>query len=222
MKMKKKIVLVSTKINQFSGTDERLDNVDRAEDQIALQMNKIIDHFKNDDPIGLPMFPLPDPFDVPDVKQSMSFGTLQMSNVKLHGISKFRLKFISTEVREMEAKCGIQFDALTLIGNYTIRSMITRNQGRNCDGSINNYTEINIFLNYLSFSLSLSGPFTITLNNVLVFGNASLGVERDGKIRTENITIDIKFSDMTMDFRNLGLLAKFFQSLANSASNMVK
>lgn len=67
----------------------------------------------------------------------------------------------------------------------------------------------------------LSGPFTITLKNVLVYGNASLGVERDGKIRTENIIIDIKFSAMTMDFKNLGFLAAFFQSLANSASNMV-
>ena len=33
--------------------------------------------------------------------------------------------------------------------------------------------------------------------------------------------IDIQFKDMTMDFQNLGFLASVFQSVANSASNVV-
>lgn len=56
----------------------------------------------------------------------------------------------------------------------------------------------------------------------MIDGNATVGVERDGKLRTQNINIDIQFADMTMDFKNLGFLAAVFQSLANSASNVVR
>lgn len=52
-------------------------------------------------------------------------------------------------------------------------------------------------------------------------GNASIGVERDGKLRSQEINIDISFSDMKMEFKNLGLFASIFQSIANSASNVV-
>lgn len=65
------------------------------------------------------------------------------------------------------------------------------------------------------------GPFTINLKNVFVDGNATVGVERDGKLRTQNINIDIKFAEMKMDFKNLGFAASIFQSIANSATNVV-
>lgn len=67
----------------------------------------------------------------------------------------------------------------------------------------------------------ISGPFTITLKNVFVNGNATIGVEKDGKLRTQNISIDITFAEMNMDFKNLGFMATIFQGLANSASNFV-
>lgn len=67
----------------------------------------------------------------------------------------------------------------------------------------------------------LVGPFTIYLKNVLIDGNATVGVERDGKLRTQSINIDITFEAMQMDFKNLGFLASVFQSLANSAANVV-
>lgn len=55
-----------------------------------------------------------------------------------------------------------------------------------------------------SFFTKAEGPFTVILKDVFVMGNASLAVERDGKIRTQDIKMDITFSDMTMDFQNLG------------------
>lgn len=57
-----------------------------------------------------------------------------------------------------------------------------------------------------SFFSKAEGPFTVILKNVLVKGNASLAVERDGQIRTQDISMDITFSDMSMDFQNLGNL----------------
>lgn len=57
---------------------------------------------------------------------------------------------------------------------------------------------------FTSLFTKASGPFTVTLKNVVVKGNATLGVERDGQIRTQSIIMDMGFSDMSMDFQNLG------------------
>lgn len=86
------------------------------------------------------------------------------------------------------------------------------------------------------------GPFTILLKNVVAKGNASVGVERDGKIRTQDIAMDLAFSNMTMNFENLGrfkhqidfsyhnannlslakgFLGSVFQSIVNGAPNLV-
>lgn len=47
------------------------------------------------------------------------------------------------------------------------------------------------------------------LKNVTAKGNATVGVEHDGKVRTEDIKLDFTFSDMAMDFQNLGLTAVY-------------
>lgn len=57
------------------------------------------------------------------------------------------------------------------------------------------------------------GPFTITLKNVFVVGNATIGVERGGKLVSQKIDIDITFTDMAMDFQNLGFMGSVFQVL---------
>jgi hypothetical protein len=84
-------------------------------------------------------------------------------------------------------------DEMIMVGNYSLGSFFSRSQG----------------------------PFTVILKNVFVQGNATLAVERDGKIRTQDIKMDITFSDMSMDFQNLGFMAAVFQSVMNSASNLV-
>lgn len=79
----------------------------------------------------------------------------------------------------MKATAEIQLDVMLVKGNYTLSSFFT----------------------------SANGPFTIILKNVVAKGNATVGVERDGKVRTEDIKMDLSFSDMTMDFQNLGIAA---------------
>lgn len=60
-----------------------------------------------------------------------------------------------------------------------------------------NYTLSDLFT-------STSGPFTITLKNIVAKGNASVGVELDGKLRSQDISMDLTFADLQMDFRNMG------------------
>lgn len=66
---------------------------------------------------------------------------------------------------------------MKIIGNYTLSSLFT----------------------------SAHGPFVVTLTNVVAKGNASVAVERDGKLRTQDISMDMSFSGLTTDFKNLGL-----------------
>lgn len=137
---------------------------------------------------------------------------LKMMKVKLYGISKFRIRYISTEIKQMESNCGIGFETLTLKGDYSLSSFVSRSKGEKSSSELCSRLIKFFFL----------GPFTIHLKNVLIDGNATVGVERDGKLRTQHTNIDVTFSDMTMDFKNLGFLAAVFQSLANSASNVVR
>lgn len=81
----------------------------------------------------------------------------------------------------MQANAEINLDELLVKGDYTMSSLFTK----------------------------ANGPFTVILKNVVVKGNATLGVERDGQIRTQNIVMDMGFTDMSMDFQNLGLFYSF-------------
>lgn len=118
-----------------------------------------------------------------------------------------------------KATAEIQLDVMLVKGNYTLSSFFT----------------------------SANGPFTITLKNVGAKGNATVAVALDGKIRTEAIVMDLYFSDMTMDFQNLGMashhaldspklsmlnahcdfvnligfMGSIFQSFVNNAPNLV-
>lgn len=75
-----------------------------------------------------------------------------------------------------KVKAEIQLDSMLISGNYSLSSLFS----------------------------SAKGPFTVTLKNVVAKGNASVAVERDGKIRTQDISMDMGFSSLTTDFKNLG------------------
>jgi hypothetical protein len=62
-----------------------------------------LEHFKQPDPIGIPGAKIPEPFTVPDMKQTVTFGTtLYFKNTAVYGISKFRILYINAEIGAME------------------------------------------------------------------------------------------------------------------------
>ncbi|XP_059609052.1 uncharacterized protein LOC132256574 [Phlebotomus argentipes] len=168
-------------------------NAKVAESRLSAQIFAIVEHYKQPDPIGLPGAPVPDPMKIPPIKKTLTMTTLQMDNVLAYGLSKFRIKFVKMDLKEMKVFAGIQVDKMTLVGNYTLNSLFSRS----------------------------SGPFTVVLKDVFTQGNVTLGVERDGKIRTQEINMDSVFADMSMDFQNLGFMGAVFQSIVNSAPNLV-
>lgn len=135
--------------SQKISDDDKNQNSSNTENQLATRIYAIIEHFKQDDPVGLPLLPLPDPTDVPEIQQSISGTKLVMTKVKLSGISQFRIQYVTIEANSNVARCGIIFDTLKLQGDYTLHAFISRSKG----------------------------PFTIFLKDVVVEGNATLGVE---------------------------------------------
>lgn len=68
---------------------------------------------------------------------------------------------------------------------------------------------------------SSKGPFTVVLKNVFVEAQAGLAVEVDGKLRAQDINMDITFSDISMDFKNLGFMGSLFQGIINSVGTFL-
>lgn len=97
---------------------------------MARQLFDVIDHFKNPDPIGLP-FAIPDPIETnAPVEQNINIGKLVMRDVKVHGVSKFRIHNVTVEMdKKMEAGCGLIFDTLTMLGNYSLSSLFMKSNG---------------------------------------------------------------------------------------------
>lgn len=100
------------------------------EDPMGQQLFAVIEHFKDPDPIGLP-FPIPDPIEANQtIEQNINIGKLVMKDVKVYGVSKFRIQNVTIEMdKRMEATCGLEFETLTMIGNYSLSSLFTKSNG---------------------------------------------------------------------------------------------
>lgn len=65
----------------------------------------ILEHFKQPDPVGLPGADIPEPYPVPDMKQTISsFTTVYFKNTAVYGISKFRILYVNAEIGAMEVR----------------------------------------------------------------------------------------------------------------------
>lgn len=161
----------------------RRDAATTAERDVAAQLRSLVEHYKGDDPVGIPGAPIPDPVDVPDMKRSFTVTSMDFKKVKVYGLSKFRFQRIKLDLAVLQAEVGVKISTLLMAGQYTIGGWFSRS----------------------------SGPFTVTLNGVLVEGVASLEVDRKGRLEAQNIHLDIKFENIKLDFQNLGGAAYIFQ-----------
>jgi len=69
------------------------------------------------------------------------------------------------------------------------------------------------------FSCS-EGPYTVTMDGVLMTGLAQLEVGPGGRLRAEDISLDVSFDDIHLDFRNLGYTMSMFQASAHKQNQI--
>lgn len=84
--------------------------IEDGEKKLSENILDVLEHFKQPDPIGVPGASIPDPYGVPDMKQTLTFGTtLNFKNTAVYGISKFRIKYINAEIGAMEVCLFLDF-----------------------------------------------------------------------------------------------------------------
>lgn len=66
-----------------------------------------------------------------------------------------------------------------------------------------------------------NGPFTVDVTGLKITALATLGVERDGKLRAQDIKIDLSFNTIAVHFENMGFFGSMFQGAINSIGNFL-
>ncbi|XP_012270232.1 uncharacterized protein LOC105694290 [Orussus abietinus] len=163
------------------------------EQRLGDQILAILKHYQQEDPIGLPGAPIPDPMPVPDMKHSFSMYTMNFRNTSVYGLSKFRIEHIRSELALMQVSVALNIETLDVRGLYTLASWLT----------------------------SSAGDFTVKLSGVVVQGVARLEVSTEGKLRAQDIDMDLTFDNIDLDFKNLGFLGAVFQGVINSVGSFI-
>lgn len=171
------------------------------QDQFALNPNKsvsamvqeILEHYKQADPIGIPSAPIPEPLLIPPMAHSLSMAKLNMVDIKMFGISKFRVNHVYVDLAQMKCEASLTVAKLYMYGNYTLGTWLSKSKG----------------------------PFNVTMTNVFAKAFAHLEVERSGKLEAQEIDMDFTVQNIDMKFENLGLFASIIQGVMNSVSTFV-
>lgn len=82
--------------------EEQQELFKEGEKKMSEHILEIIEHYKQEDPVGVPGVPIPEPLDIPPLKQSFSVATMNFKNVKLYGLSKFRIDHIESDLAAMQ------------------------------------------------------------------------------------------------------------------------
>lgn len=163
------------------------------EKRLGDHIRAILKHYQQYDPVGLPGAPIPDPMPVPDMKHSFSMYTMNFKQINVHGLSKFRIEHIHSELALMQVSAALSIKKLDIRGLYTLSSWFTRS----------------------------AGDFTVVLTGVNVEGIARLEVGANGKLQAQDIDMDLTFENIDMDFKNLGFVGSVFQGVINSIGTFI-
>lgn len=152
------------------------------------KIRDVVEHFKQVDPVGIPGAPIQDPMAIPDMKHSKAFMTMTLFNSTVHGLSKFRIDQVYSNLAVMQAQVALKYAKIEMQGNYTLSNLFSRT----------------------------SGGFNVTLSGVYVEAIALLKIARAGNLEATDIKMDISTTDIDLDFKNLGFLLTLFQGMVNS------
>ncbi|XP_076244608.1 uncharacterized protein LOC143185464 [Calliopsis andreniformis] len=176
-----------------NGKNDTAAEIALGEKRLGDHIREILKHYQQDDPVGLPGAPIPDPMSVPDMKHSFSMYTMNFNKINVYGLSKFRIVNMESELARMQVSVTLSIDTLNIRGLYTLSSWLSRS----------------------------AGNFTVKLTGVKVQGIARLEIGTDGKLQAQNIDMDLTFQNIDMDFKNLGFLGSVFQGVINSIGTFI-
>lgn len=92
-----------------------------------------------------------------------------------------------------QVHAALTIDVLQARGNYTLTTWLNKAQG----------------------------PFKVDVTGLKITARATLGVERDGKLRAQAIEIDLGFNTIAVNFENLGFFGGMFQGIINTVGTFL-
>ncbi|OAD59075.1 hypothetical protein WN48_09384 [Eufriesea mexicana] len=180
-------------VQNSTGKNDTAAQIALGEKRLGDHIRAILKHYQQDDPIGIPGAPIPDPMPVPDMKHSFSIYTMNFKQVNVYGLSKFRIVNAESELALMQVSVTLSIKNLDINGFYTLSAWLSRS----------------------------AGNFTVKLTEVNVKGIARLEVTNEGKLQAQNIDMDLTFEKIDINFKNLGFLGSMFQSAINSIGTFI-
>ncbi|KAK2707598.1 hypothetical protein QYM36_015339 [Artemia franciscana] len=156
--------------------------------EIEERIKAVLEHFKSENPKGVPGFDIPDPIDIPDANPDVGGTNLKLSESKLYGLSQLSVKHVKVDLVAMKLEIGLSFPELLMQGRYRISSWLS----------------------------SSFGPYNLTIKEATMEGSTALSVDSEGKIKVDEVFLDLKFKDFNMNFENLGFFGSIIQAIFNS------
>lgn len=119
---------------------------------------------------------------IPDMEHDFTMR-MKFHSANVHGLSKFRIDHIESDLSSLKVSVGISFDELKVLGKYSTSSWFQTSKGN----------------------------FNVTLLRISGEGEVLLLVDEEGYLQIDHMTMDVRFEDIIMQFENLGALGRLFQ-----------
>lgn len=160
-----------------------LQQQEKLEQKLSNRVLAVLEHYQQEDPVGLPGTNIPDPMPIPPLKHTFPVATMNFKDVLVSGLSKFKMVHMRSDIDKMQMDVELWIDALLVYGNYTMSTWLTKS----------------------------AGPFTVKLTGVTFAGIGNLGIERRGHLTLQDIKMDVQCKNIDMNFENLGFMGSVFQ-----------
>jgi len=80
--------------------------VNRTKIELSLdaRIRQLLEHYKQDDPLGIPGVPIPDPMPIPDFEGDFPAAKIKFSEAELQQLSQFRINYVRTDLKDLKVR----------------------------------------------------------------------------------------------------------------------
>ncbi|CAG0918221.1 unnamed protein product [Notodromas monacha] len=150
------------------------------------EVQEILEHFKQADPVGIPGIPVPDPMSIKDFQDKFGIVRIKFKDAVVHNLSKFKIDYVSLDLHSMEISLGINVPEVEMTGHYELLTLFSKSKG----------------------------PFSVILKDVFAEGKTVLHTPREARhLEAEKLELDMSFRKILVNFENLGLMTKVLRGI---------
>jgi len=151
----------------------------------------LIDHFKGDNPLGIPLIPIPDPLDVPDIE-----AQLKLTEAQLRGLSLFSIKNFTVQQSND--------NTIRIFSNVVLTNL-----------------QLTAMYQYSTWFTTYEGKFQMNITEAEFIGIVKLDVDQNGFLQITDNTVDLTYKNMKLDLENGGVLLSMLSAAINTIGGLI-